>query len=80
MLGVEADDLVKKIADLLLETRFDPDVAQPMEGDAVAPKAHYVEDATTHFIVKQILAKDKNRQEQHSVLSKIRQIKVHILI
>jgi len=60
-LNAESDDLVKTVADLLLRERYEPDTFQ-METEKPA-KTHYIENATTHFILKQILTKDAEREK-----------------
>jgi hypothetical protein len=53
----------------LLEKRYEPaEGAKLKEGVSLA-KAHCIEEATAHFIVKQILTKDCER-EKKSLISK----------
>jgi pumilio homology domain family member 6 len=60
-LGIEGDDLIKSIADCLLKKKYD----EIKEGES----EHCIVNATTHFIIKQLLAKDQERREKSSLSS-----------
>ena len=53
----------------MLEKRYESVEETKKENGAAAAKAHCIEEATAHFIVKQILTKD-NERENKSLLSK----------
>jgi len=57
---------MKKIANLILEKRYE--ISDSLK-DGEEKKQHCIEDSTCHFIIKQILKLDKER-ESKSLLSK----------
>ena len=60
-LEAEADDLIPKIADLFLAKRYDlVDTLKSAEDK----KEHIIENATSHFIIKQVLKLDAEREKK----------------
>jgi hypothetical protein len=62
----QADGLIQKIADLFLQNRYE--IADSLK-NAEEKKQHIIEDSTSHFVIKQILKLDLER-EKKSLLSK----------
>jgi len=59
-LGSDGNDIIKKIADQLLKTRYEITEEKNTDADA---KSHPIEDATVHYICKQVLSGDAERQK-----------------
>jgi hypothetical protein len=78
-LGKEANELMKKIADLLLEQMYTPpgdeeDKKKSSSGEAssqqnAAKKPHLIEDATTHYIIKKLFQVHKDVKDDSSLIS-----------
>ncbi len=55
----EADDIVRKLADILLDKPFEPSNEQ--RKDAEDKNQHLIEEATSHFVIKKIIEQDAER-------------------
>jgi len=68
VLEKDSDPLVEAIANVLLEKRFEPSQEMPKDKKETVQveKPHAIEDATVHYICKQILSGDAEREKNSS--------------
>jgi len=60
-LGSDGDAIITSIADQLLKTRYEVTEETTAAADKVAAKSHPIEDATVHYICKQVFTGEADR-------------------
>lgn len=65
VLEKDGDSIIEGIANVLLETEFEPpqDLPKDKKDNVPAEKPHAIEDATSHYICKQIFTVDVDREK-----------------